>query len=135
MHPPQPATLSLLVALALLAPCFAGEPVSALDKFDPSAILAEERAAGQPRDLVGLLGSHRGRDWGYVYCLAYSPDGKALASADEGGRVLLWPAGGKKLAEWEPAGQVHGLAFAPDGRHLATANANGTVYLLRLPRR
>src|SRR5262249_46845423 len=73
----------LLVAHAPLAPCRAGEPASALDRLDPSAIPTEERAAGQPRDLVGLLGSHRGRHWGHVFCLAYSPDGKGLASGGE----------------------------------------------------
>jgi WD40 repeat protein/tRNA A-37 threonylcarbamoyl transferase component Bud32 len=65
--------------------------------------------------------------------LAYSPDGKWLASADLDGTILLSGAvAGAKLGAFKLPGTVHGLAFTPDGRHLATANANGTVYLLRL---
>jgi WD40 repeat protein len=68
-----------------------------------------------------------------VCCAALTPDGKTLASAGEGGEVIVWDAAsGKKLRDWRFPGPVKCLAFASDGKHLATGNSNGTVYLLRL---
>ena len=130
MYPPHRAMLSLLVALAPLAPCRAGEPASALDRLDPSAVPTEERAAGQPRDLVGLLGSHRGRHWGHVYCLAYSPDGKTLASGGDEKAVHLWDAVTlREVALLRHTDSVPALAFSPDGRTLAAGAADGTIRL------
>ncbi len=68
-----------------------------------------------------------------VLAVALSPDGKVLASADVGGRVLVWDALKEtKLREMVLPGQVAALAFFPDGRHLATANGNGSFWVLRL---
>jgi WD40 repeat protein len=69
----------------------------------------------------------------FVCAVALTPDGKTLASAGEGGEVIVWDAtSGKKLRDWRFPGRVKCLAFASDGQHLATGNGNGTAYILRL---
>jgi WD40 repeat protein/serine/threonine protein kinase len=89
-------------------------------------------------DLLTLTGH---TDW--VEAVAYSPDGKLIASAGGGnpfwstqgldsirpGQVILWDAAsGKRLRTLE--GHKHralGVAFSPDGQRLATACLDGMV--------
>jgi WD40 repeat protein len=72
-------------------------------------------------------------DLGYVSGMVFTPDGKRLATANLGGRVVLWdPETAAKLDEFPFPGPVRAIAAGPDSRHLATANANGTIYVLRL---
>jgi WD40 repeat protein len=60
-----------------------------------------------------------------VYSIAYSPDGKTLASASGGGTVAIWDAltGKERLAL--PAGNHGPLRFSPDSKRLATATGRG----------
>ena len=59
--------------------------------------------------------------------MAFSPDGKLLATADAAGYVRLWnPVTGQAVgsplpADTGPVGGVNGVAFSPDGKLLATA--------------
>src|SRR5262249_24764352 len=62
-----------------------------------------------------------------VTSVAYSPDGKRLASADRTGNVVLWDAStGKALRTVEADKEtVHVVACSPDGKHLASAGRHG----------
>jgi len=69
-----------------------------------------------------------------LFCCAFSPDGKHLATADKTGRIVVWDVdSGKEVVRldgsgmytWDPRqrrhsiGGVRALAFSPDGEQLA----------------
>ena len=64
---------------------------SPLDKLDPLAIPSLERFDWQPKELVAVLGEHRGRPWTPVNFagLSYSADGKTILSQGIG-EARLW---------------------------------------------
>jgi WD40 repeat protein len=65
---------------------------------------------------------------GGVHSVAFSPDGKRLASGSGDKSVKVWDAQtGQELLTLKRHGDVTGVAFSPDGHRLAAGTANGTV--------
>ncbi len=106
-------------------------PLGPLDRLDPARIPAEERFAWQPKELVAVLGEHRGWHRGAVFSVAFSADGKWLASGGNGGLVRLWDPETLRLRASLSGhtGSVHTVAFAPDSKTLASASDDRTVRL------
>ena len=77
-----------------------------------------------------LTGSHAHG----VYVVAFSPNGKLLASIDDNGTVRLWnPVTRQPVGAPLPTGGAQGgvsvVAFSPNGKLLATADVGGAVRL------
>jgi WD40 repeat protein len=90
------------------------------------------------RQWLPVLGVQRERPWNFaVPCLAFSPDGQALASADSdpltgvGGplwNVRIWDLAAERVRTSLPQRKaVYSLRYAPDGRTLAIATGHAIL--------
>jgi WD40 repeat protein len=67
-----------------------------------------------------------------VKALAFSPDGKILASGGPEGFVRLWRLDRPEYSRLPGAGTVRGLAFTPDGKSLVSAAEDGRTIVWNL---
>lgn len=80
-----------------------------------------------PRGAIARLGTTRFRQSGAVWALAYSPDGKLLASTDHTSKISLWNvATGKVVRHFLHSDcQCSVVTFSRDGALLAAGGENG----------
>jgi|SRR5262249_12290819 len=79
-----------------------------------------------------IPGGSKGTNNLRVLTIAFSPDGRTLATSGADGSIYLWDvATGHLVAtHTDPgAGGIYSVAFSPDGRILAAAGTNGSIYL------
>jgi WD40 repeat protein len=63
-----------------------------------------------------------------VYSVAFSPDGKYLATTSSDKTARVWEATtGEQIARMNHEDQVRSVAFSPDGKYLATASSDKTA--------
>ncbi|MBD2451653.1 caspase family protein [Nostoc sp. FACHB-152] len=65
--------------------------------------------------------------------IAFSPDGKTIATGNQDGSVKLWNLQGQTIKTFrEHSGFVESIAFSPDGNTIASGSEDGTVKLWNL---
>jgi Tol biopolymer transport system component len=115
----------------------AGGQGTAVQLWDPATGKEVRRLEGEKAPADGPPFARPPRRLTLVLALAFSPDGKTLASGDNDNKITLWDVGtGRKRVVLSmaplPALGAFGvctLAYSPDGKTLASAGGDGVVRL------
>lgn len=102
-------------------------PTSSPGRPEPSPGDHESAPPPPVKQPVNLFGHT-----GFITDVAYSPDGRTLATSSSDGTARLWSVSGRRQLGRplsHGSGAVNGVAFSPDGRTLATGGSDGTVRL------
>jgi WD40 domain-containing protein len=107
--------------------------VGLLATLTTGSAVAQEQAkpAPRPAGVYREMGSSRFLNFGRVFAVSFSRDGKTLAASCWDGTVWVGDiASGKIIHQWEAhRGQSHVHAFSPDGKTLAAVSGDGIVRL------
>jgi WD40 repeat protein/uncharacterized caspase-like protein len=102
---------------------------------DKTIKLWDTATGNQRRSLEGQRGTQStwSGDTGYVYSVAFSPDGKAIASGNQYKTIVLWDAAtGNQLRSLEGhTTQVDAVTFSPDGKVIASSTGGDDAIKLR----
>jgi WD40 repeat protein len=99
---------------------------SALDKLDAAAIPMLERFDWQPKELVAVVGEHRGRQGAPVTGVAWSGDGSMVVSGG-GPWVRFWDPVTLRLHAAVGHGATLCVAVTRDGKTAAAGSAYGVI--------
>jgi WD40 repeat protein len=110
--------------LSLLLALYSASFTYSIDKIVPPETHDALNRAVQESRIRFLLTGHSD----VVHSVAYSPDGKRLASASMDGTVKVWDVNSKQiLLDLSGAGAVYSVAFRPNGESLASGSLDGKV--------
>jgi WD40 repeat protein len=131
MLPYHRCHLLVICSFLMLAPASRGQSPSLEGKPSPTA---ERKTANRPAPVSLPPGARArlGSGANQFLCMAFSPDGKWLASGGYEKTITIWdPASGKVVRQWSgPENNIASLAFSPDGRLLASGGVfDPTVHL------
>src|SRR6266851_593977 len=117
--------------LAACLPLTVDEPAFGEPPDPKTPVRSDAYGDPLPPGAIARLGTIRLRHGGQIGSVAFSPDGKILASGAADNLVKFWdPDTGKEMAVLK--GHTHtvwSVAFSPDGKTLATGSADKTIKL------
>jgi WD40 repeat protein len=109
---------------------------SPLDKLDASRIPALDRFDWQPKELVAVLGEHRGRQGHVVSGVAWCRTGKLIASSGHNGYVRLWdPQTLRQTARVSTGSAATCVALSRDQKWLAAGQVHGHLFVWDLTKK